>query len=133
MVEYAQSASIGYNGLTTIARSAERRWSGVPDREKVFQGLECCANRSSCSEKCPYDKLGDSLDDCVPQLARDAIILLKEQEPIKPTLSVDTWICSKCGHTLESQELIDDKENPQVLVHEQYEYCPCCGRKVKWE
>ena len=62
-----------------------------------------------------------------------ALALLKEQEPIKPTLSVDTWICSKCGHTLESQELIDDKENPQVLVHEQYEYCPCCGRKVKWD
>ena len=64
---------------------------------------------------------------------RKTIVLLKEQEPIKPTLSVDTWICSKCGHTLESQELIDDKENPQVLVHEQYEYCPCCGRKVKWD
>jgi len=61
-----------------------------------------------------------------------AILLLKAQEPIKPTVSVDTWICSKCGHTLESQELIDDKENPQILVHEQYQYCPNCGRKVKW-
>lgn len=58
--------------------------------------------------------------------------LLKEQEPIKPTVSVDTWTCSKCGHTLESQELIDDKENPQVLIHEQYQYCPNCGREVKW-
>lgn len=55
----------------------------------------------------------------------------KEQEPIKPTVSVDTWICSKCGHTLESQELIDDKENPQVLIHELYQYCPNCGKKVK--
>ena len=63
----------------------------------------------------------------------DAIELLKEQEFIKPMVSVDTWICPKCGHTLESQELIDDKENPQVLVHELYEYCPNCGRKVKWE
>ena len=61
-----------------------------------------------------------------------AVEALKEQEPIKPTVSVDTWICSKCGHTLESQELIDDKENPQVLIHEQYQYCPNCGRKVKW-
>lgn len=59
--------------------------------------------------------------------------LLKEQEALKPTVSVDTWICSKCGHTLESQELIDDKENPQVLIHEQYNYCPNCGRKVKWD
>lgn len=59
--------------------------------------------------------------------------LLKEQEPVKPTVSVDTWICSKCGHTLENQELIDDKENPQVLIHELYEYCPHCGRAVKWD
>ena len=63
----------------------------------------------------------------------DALELLKEQGPIKPTVSVDTWICSKCGHTLESQELIDDKENPQVLVHEQYQYCPNCGKAVKWD
>ena len=57
--------------------------------------------------------------------------LLKEHEPVKPTVNVDTWICSKCGHTLESQELIDDNENPRVLIHEQYNYCPNCGRAVK--
>ena len=65
--------------------------------------------------------------------AKTALELLKEQKTTKPTVSIDTWICSKCGHTLESQELIDDKENPQVLIHEQYEYCPCCGRKVIWD
>lgn len=65
--------------------------------------------------------------------ASRVVEMLKEQEPVKPTISVDTWICSKCGHTLESQELIDDKENPQVLIHEQYQYCPNCGRAVKWE
>lgn len=62
----------------------------------------------------------------------DVIAMPDEREAIEPMLSVDTWICSKCDHTLESQELIDDKENLQVLIHEQYEYCPCCGRKVKW-
>lgn len=66
-------------------------------------------------------------------ITRGIIALLKEQEAIPPTVSVDTWICSKCGHTLESQELINDKENPQVLVHELYKYCPQCGQTVKWE
>ena len=68
----------------------------------------------------------------IGRVITSAIDLLKKQEPIKPTLSIDTWICPKCGHALESQELIDDKENPQVLIHEQYEYCPCCGREVNW-
>lgn len=67
------------------------------------------------------------------QIVLRVIALLKEQEPIKPTINVDTWICSKCGHVLESQELIDDKENAQILVHEQYQYCPECGREIKWE
>lgn len=71
--------------------------------------------------------------ECRKTLLKDALELLKEQEPTKPTVSVDTWICSKCGHTLESQELIDDKENPQVLIHELYQYCPNCGKAVKWD
>lgn len=84
-----------------------------------------------CSIKeCPYadDKLN-----CWERLAHDILTVVERERPIKPTVSVDTWICSQCGHRLESQELIDDKENPQILVHEQFEYCPGCGRKVKWD
>ena len=102
------------------------------DREKVISGLEHCtsAKTSDDCKRCPY--YGQCvIDPCA--LERDALELLKEQEPIKPTVSVDTWICSKCGHMLESQELIDDKENPQVLIHELYQYCPNCGRAVKWD
>lgn len=102
------------------------------DREKVIKGLEYHMEElgvgKTCFE-CPY--FGDN--PCEILLIEDVLELLKEQEPIKPTVSVDTWICSKCGHTLESQELIDDKENPQVLIHEQYQYCPNCGKAVKWE
>lgn len=66
-------------------------------------------------------------------LRNKVIAMLKKQEAVKPCVTVDTWICPKCGHTLESQHLIDDKENPQVLVHEQYNFCPNCGQAVKWE
>lgn len=110
----------------------------MADREKVIKGLEMCLasiDEAECPEECPYYETCRNYENRVifQPVMRDTLELLKEQEPIKPTLSVDTWICSKCGHTLESQELIDDKENPQVLVHEQYEYCPCCGRKVMWD
>ena len=100
----------------------------MADREKIVRAVETCFD--SWIDK--HRNMGLDLYK-VEQMKQDALELLKEQGPIKPTVSVDTWICSKCGHTLESQELIDDKENPQVLVHEQYKYCPCCGRKVMWD
>ena len=59
----------------------------------------------------------------------DIITLLKAQEPVKPVVDIDTWKCGNCGHTLEHQELLGDN----VLFHEQYDYCPGCGRPVKWE
>ena len=59
----------------------------------------------------------------------DAINILKEQKPVKPNLDVDEWICGNCCHKLEHQELLGDN----MLFHEQYNYCPNCGKKVKWE
>lgn len=105
---------------------------GMTKTEKVIKGLEGCqqGNYELC-KACPYHELYPNI--CIIERNREALELLKAQEPIKPTVSVDTWICSKCGHALESQELIDDKENPQILVHEQYAFCPSCGKAVKWE
>ena len=103
------------------------------DREQVIKGLEICIrvqDNEICPDDCPYRK-----DICygTAGLMADALALLKEQEAVKPCVAVDTWICPKCGHALESQYLIDDKENPHVLVHEQYNFCPNCGKAVKWE
>ena len=72
--------------------------------------------------------------DCLEGSATDqtlnkAIALLKAQEPVKPVVDIDTWKCGNCGHTLEHQELLGDN----VLFHEQYNFCPECGRAVKWE
>ena len=55
--------------------------------------------------------------------------LLREQEPVEPVLDIDTWKCRNCGHDLEHQEMLGDN----VLFHEQYNYCPNCGRAMKWE
>ena len=54
------------------------------------------------------------------QTLEDALALLKEQEPIKPVVDIDTWKCGNCGHALEHQQLLGDN----VLFHEQYNYCP---------
>ena len=54
--------------------------------------------------------------------------LLSAQEPMKPVLDIDEWKCGNCGHTLEHQQLLGDN----VLFHEQYNYCPECGKAVKW-
>lgn len=104
----------------------------MADMEKVIYDIERCICHvpDACRDCSKFSGVGNLK--CMEDLMADALVLLKEQEPVKPTVSVDTWICSKCGHTLESQELIDDKENPQVLVHELYQYCPNCGKKVKW-
>lgn len=108
-------------------------------REEVIKGLTFCTtinkvNPVETCGKCPYFIKDNEPDvGCVDILMLDALELLKAQEPIKPTLAVDTWICSNCGHLLESQTLIDDKENPQVLVNEQYDFCPQCGKAVKWD
>lgn len=95
-------------------------------RAKVIKALDCHANKTGCAQNCPY--WGDAANlECSVKLAADALALLKEQEPIEPELDVDEWRCGKCGHLLEHQEMLGSN----ILFHEQYAYCPNCGRKVK--
>lgn len=101
-------------------------------REKVIKGLECCMvgdGHSPKCELCPYATVGDDTCQTMDDLFADALALLKKQEPVEPIVDIDTWKCGNCGHTLEHQELLGDN----VLFHEQYNFCPECGRVVKWE
>lgn len=90
--------------------------------DKIINGLQCChqINQTECF-KCSYAR-GNG---CTYALMGDILTMLKEQ---KPVVDIDTWKCGNCGHTLEHQELLGDN----VLFHEHYNYCPECGRKVKW-
>ena len=99
-------------------------------RDEVILGLECCI-KSDETGLCPAEcqaryKYGH---ECETGLKRDALELLKEQEPIEPKVDVDQWRCGNCGHELEHQELLGEN----VLFHEQYSYCPQCGKAVKWD
>ncbi len=107
---------------------------GMPNKEKVIKGLECCSNGvvtpyvATCRfcADCPY---GENDIPCTKELARDALALLKEQEPVEPKEIINEqfpvgdyrrtigWLCGKCGGNL-----VGDGD-----------YCSYCGQAVKWE
>lgn len=96
----------------------------MPDREKVIKGLECCVsgNTAICERLgCPYADEHEGISDtCIDTLMADALALLKAQEAVEPTWRRGKAFCGKCGLGLHK-------------VVEQNNYCPNCGRAVKWE
>jgi hypothetical protein len=104
----------------------------VTERETVAVGLKCRAeNRPTKDcEHCHYGwAMGRRWGCDFMKLSGDALKLLDAQEPVEPVVDIDTWKCGNCGHTLEHQQLLGDN----VLFHEQHNYCPECGRAVKWD
>lgn len=105
----------------------------MTDREKVIDGLEMLRffNQRSGRELWADKPHGIQQTDITnaDAIFADAISMLKEQEPIEPKVDVDEWRCGNCGHELEHQELLGEN----VLFHEQYSYCPQCGKAVKWD
>lgn len=81
------------------------------DREKVIEGLS---------------ELHGSLE--TMKLISETIAMLKEQEAVKPYIDIDEAKCPICKVKLTRQELLGD----DVLFEDFYDYCPHCGRKVKW-
>lgn len=97
---------------------------GMPDKEKVIKGLECCLGANDCDvepeEDCPYK--GMCL--CAMALRLDVLALLKEQEAVEPRIQTDfdgkgTWwyICGSCNNAISPKD----------------KYCRECGKMVKWD
>ena len=91
--------------------------------EKVIRGLECCEHpyAKKCAT-CPYNSYTPDSMECTGYLCKDILALLKEQEPVKPrwthpTVDKKVMMCGSCGIAIPL-----GKPN----------YCPWCGRKVKW-
>lgn len=88
----------------------------MKDRELLIERLE---------------RLAIVLDELMPrcaELVRDALELLKEQEPVKPLAQADdTFECS-CGAIVGWDEL-----DASGIVHTHFNYCPFCGRAIKWD
>ena len=100
-------------------------------RERVIKGMEICSagewNSTGGRDHtdCPYYPAGYTGCTC-KLLMRDALALLKAQEPVEPTIGRceeydghDSWWyqCGKCKTPID----VNDK------------YCRMCGRAVKWE
>lgn len=102
----------------------------MTDREKVIRGLECCIT-DRC-EDCPYEDIcyGDNEVELFDTLARDALALLKAQEPVEPTEPDEDNMryCGACGSPVGYEVL----EAPGI-EYVQYSYCQNCGRAVKWK
>ena len=96
------------------------------DRKRVYKGL--WAHGYKDCRSCPYWGSGLHGSSECKELAREALSLLEEQEAVEPHLDVDEWKCGNCDHDLEQEMMFDDN----VLFHEQYNYCPNCGKAVKW-
>ena len=101
----------------------------MADREKVVKGLECCS-KGDCADcdNCTYHGIQTDVP-CESTLMRDALALLKTQEPVKPYAEYSEhtgtkWLtCGACN-----QPMI--KMTPDAVYPN---YCPECGRKVMLE
>lgn len=90
----------------------------MDDLKKVIYSIErCICHVPDACQDCSYDA-GHPYNECVEMLLRDALELLKAQEPIEPIKHLSTGqICGSCK---------------KVLLRK-YKYCPACGQAVKWE
>ena len=95
----------------------------MADREKVIKGLNSCSGSDPCVNSCPYyDNCGNNYS-CTSNLAKDALALLKEQEPVKPEVyyvSQDKYKFYRCPVC-------------KIAWYYKGNYCLGCGRAVKWE
>lgn len=106
----------------------------MTEREKVIKGMEYCIdyaqrvkdliNDVPC-EGCPYAALKPiavGQGDCIDSLFKDALALLKAQEPVKPN---EIWyggvlVYYQCPICTSKLYAVD-------------RYCAHCGRAVKWD
>lgn len=105
--------------------------------EKVINGLECCLSASSGETICPtctyrFDENGVETGDCEANLLKDAIALLKAQEPVAPIFDYDgrdVWRCGNCHTNIFHPTRTDEDENEKNYRR----FCFHCGQAVKWE
>jgi hypothetical protein len=107
----------------------------VPDREKVFDAFRNCITEPKCKD-CPWEQCEQFNQKKVSipvTLALDVLNLLKEQEPLEPTMVkreqsgplYHLCYCQKCGHHVGNMI-----KNKVADMHENF--CSRCGQAVKW-
>ena len=84
----------------------------MTDREKAIKGLECCTHGVAQCPICPYDPRNNALPvDCMTDLAKDALELLKALEPRVLTLE-EVEMAEFCMEPV-FVEMLDENGKPQ--------------------
>lgn len=109
--------------------------SGMADREKIIQGLKCCTAGFMCKKEiCPYYGKSPVNSTCSIELEKDALVLLKAQEPRVMTLEEvlggdECWIETRngiCGYgdavLTGDGELVDFYRSRNINTFDFYEY-----------
>ena len=92
----------------------------MTDREKVIKAIDICLGHGKCHD-CHYSmtEKGYTAINCRECMMRDALSLLKDQEPVEPELEGggSSWwhVCGECHGTIDENDL----------------FCRHCGRPVK--
>ena len=105
--------------------------------DNIIQGLKCCQISMSDEEpftkchECPYNDVSICVQDCRSELCKDALELLKEQEPIEP--KAGKWITR-----LRHEHYPSGKPYEEDFCSEcgkrgslEYPFCPWCGIKME--
>ena len=102
----------------------------MPDREKVIRAWELF-RESNPYEICNGREFRAFTDPeyCMSHMIEDTIAMLKKQEAIEPILEQDSMVCGVCGHEVIWQKMLGDG----IWVDEELNYCPNCGKQVKWK
>jgi hypothetical protein len=99
----------------------------MTDMKKTLKGLEIHGDRSDKTDcdDCPYSKDGFYKGDCIGQLCRDALALLKEQKETRTHHDIRLMLRDHViGFCPECKEICIKAVNPR--------FCGSCGQAVKW-
>ena len=98
------------------------------DMEKVISCLNDLEQiMITRQEICPSEELQYWIE--LQEGLAEAITLLKQRDVITPYIDIDEAKCPDCKVKLTRQELLGE----DVLFEDFFDYCPRCGRKVKWK
>lgn len=93
------------------------------DRGKVIYSIErCICHVPDACRDCGYDN--EPCPKCFEHLLRDALSLLKAQEPIP------------CGEKIKAGDVVLDFYECgycKNAIRKPWRYCPFCGKEVKWD
>ena len=101
----------------------------MPDRESVITHLQIIHTWAEFARERDLQFFTPKHLEDIAQWSDDALALMKEQEAVEPYIDGDEAKCPICKWVrLTRQELVGDS----LLEDHFFNFCPHCGRRVKW-